>query len=60
VLARLTGELLEPVRVGEPVVAVGWELRAAGRKRHTASALLDADGRALALAQALWIELRAS
>jgi hypothetical protein len=29
-----------------------------GRKHHSASALYDATGRALAVADALWIELR--
>jgi len=58
-LAGLTAELIEPVPAGEDVVAVGWPLDADGRKHHTASALLGADGRLLARARALWITLRA-
>jgi hypothetical protein len=57
-LARLTAELLEPVALGEPVVVCGWTLSREGRKHESATALLGADGRILALAQALWIELR--
>jgi hypothetical protein len=57
-LAGLTAEIVEPVPAGEDVVAIGWPLRADGRKHHTASALLGADGRLLARAGALWITLR--
>jgi hypothetical protein len=59
-LARMQAELLEPIPVGVPVVAVGWLLAADGRKHHTASALLDADGRLLARARHLWVMPRAS
>jgi len=57
-LARLHAELLSPVALGQPVVAVGWALGSEGRKHHTASALLDADGGLLARARALWITPR--
>ena len=57
-LAGMTAELLEPVPAGPPAVAVGWPLHSDGRKHHTASALLSADGRLLARARALWITLR--
>jgi hypothetical protein len=58
-LAGLTAEIVEPVPAGEQVVALGWPVEADGRKHHTASALLGADGRLLARARALWITLRA-
>ena len=57
-LARLAVERLDSVLVGEPVVAMGWHLGSEGRKHHTASALLSADGDVLARARALWITLR--
>jgi hypothetical protein len=57
-LARMTAEVLEPIALGEPVVAVGWTLGSEGRKHHSATALLAADGRLLARSRALWIELR--
>jgi hypothetical protein len=57
-LGRMTAEVLERPRVGDLLVAVGWEHGREGRKRHTASALLDADGRTVARARATWIQLR--
>jgi len=57
-LARMTAEALAPIALGEPVVAVGWTLGSEGRKHHSATALLAADGTLLARSRALWIELR--
>jgi hypothetical protein len=57
-LGRLTAERLRDVRAGEDLVVVGWPVSADGRKRHTASAILDGDGDVVARAQATWIELR--
>jgi hypothetical protein len=59
-LARMHAELLEPIPIGEPIVATGWLLEAEGRKHHTASALLAADGRLLARARHLWVRPRAA
>jgi hypothetical protein len=58
-LARMHAELLEPIPLGEPIVATGWLLGAEGRKHYTASALLTADGRLLARAAHLWVTPRA-
>jgi hypothetical protein len=57
-LASMTAELLEPIPAGEPLIVVGWSLGADGRKHHSATALLTPDGRMLARARALWIQLR--
>jgi hypothetical protein len=57
-LGRLTAERLREVSSGEDLVVVGWPQSAEGRKRHTASAILDRDGDVVARAQATWIELR--
>ena len=57
-LGRLSAEILERPRVGDMLVALGWELAREGRKRHTASALLDADGRTIGRARAIWVQLR--
>lgn len=57
VLARLAASLEAPVAAEEPHVVVSWALGIDGRKRHAASAILDADGAVLARARALWIEL---
>ena len=58
-LARMTAELLEPIALDQPVVAVGWSLGGEGRKHESATALLAADGRMLARSRALWILMRA-
>ncbi len=58
VLARLAAAIDEEPIVGAPHVLVSWELERDGRKRHSACALFDAQGRALARSRALWIELR--
>jgi hypothetical protein len=57
-LAAMAAEVLEPLAVGEPVVAVGWPLESEGRRHRSASALLGANGRLLARARSLWIRLR--
>jgi hypothetical protein len=59
-LARMHAELVAPIPLGEPVVAVGWLLGVEGRKHHTASALLAADGTLLARSRNLWIRPRAA
>lgn len=48
------------VPVGEELVVLGWPRGEDGRKLFSASAVQDARGRVLAVAEALWIELPAS
>ena len=57
-LGRMSAEILERPRVGDMLVTLGWELAREGRKRFTASALLDAEGRTVARARATWVQLR--
>ncbi|UUY04659.1 hypothetical protein LRS13_03765 [Svornostia abyssi] len=59
VLARLAVRIDEELRVGEAYVSVSWKLGEDGRKRTSGTALYTADGRPVAVARALWIELRA-
>jgi hypothetical protein len=59
VLARLAVRILEPVRAGERHTIVSWPIALDGRKRHAGAALHSADGELLAVARALWIELKA-
>jgi hypothetical protein len=59
-LGRMSAEILERPRVGDLLVTLGWELAREGRKRFTASALLDADGRVIARARVTWVQLRTS
>jgi hypothetical protein len=58
VLARLAVRRLAPVRAGEAHVVAAWPLARDGRKHHSAGCLYDAAGTPLAVAEALWIELR--
>ena len=57
-LGRLTAERHREIEVGERLAVVGWPLGDEGRKRHTATAMIDADGEIAARAKATWIELR--
>jgi hypothetical protein len=57
-LGRMSAEILERPRVGDMLVTMGWELAREGRKRFTASALLDGEGRTIARARATWVQLR--
>lgn len=58
VLASMTAELRAPVAVGDDHVVVAWELSSEGRKHQAGSAIYDAAGDCVALAEALWITLR--
>ena len=51
VLASLTVELRERPRAGERHVVAAWPVASDGRKHHSASALYDATGWALAVAE---------
>lgn len=57
VLARLGVSILGDVAPG-PHVLHAWPTASEGRKHFSEEALYDADGRLLAVARALWIELR--
>lgn len=58
-LARMTARVDTSVRVGVEHVVVAWPISADGRKRLAGSAVLDADGKTLAVAEVLLIEPRA-
>ena len=55
VLGRMALEHRRPVVVGEPHVVLGWVERRDGRKTFSGTALYDADGEVLAVAQQTWI-----
>ena len=59
-LARFSAELVREADPAETLVVVGWGERSEGRKHHTASAVIDAEGGTVARARALWIEPRGS
>lgn len=58
VLGRMTARVETPVPAGEEHVVIGWGIGRDGRKHHAGSAVLSADGRVLAAAQALLIAPR--
>jgi hypothetical protein len=57
-LGSLTAHRTRDIRVGEPLVAVGWTLGTGTRSHRTASAILDERGTVVASARAVWVELR--
>ena len=57
VLGRMALQQRAPVVPGEPHVVVGRTTGGEGRKTHTATTLLAADGTVLAVARATWIAL---
>ena len=60
VLARITARVHSLPVIGEEHVVVGERRSAEGRKTWTAATLYDADGRALAVAEHLWITVDAA
>lgn len=58
VLGRLSASLDAPLLVGREHAVLAWPVGREGRKRSSASAVVDADGAVLARARAIWIELR--
>lgn len=58
VLARLAVRIDADVLLGREYVALSWPLGEDGRKRSAGAALYDDAGEPVAVARALWIELR--
>jgi hypothetical protein len=55
-LGRMAARVLERPRAGTPYCLVAWRDGSAdGRKRLAGSALLDGQGRVLAVARAIWV-----
>jgi hypothetical protein len=57
VLARMSTQIHAPVTAETEHVVVSWPLEVDGRKRHTASAVLTAEGDVLAVARVLLVDL---
>lgn len=57
VLGRIAAHVDALPVVGEPHVVVGAELSSSGRKTFTASTMYDSDGRIVARARHVWIEI---
>jgi len=57
VLGELTASIRGRARAGERCIVLGWPLGSDGRKRLSGTAVYAADGRLIAVAQAVWIEV---
>jgi hypothetical protein len=57
VLGELCVSIVGAVQAGSPCVMAGWPLGADGRKRFVGSAVFNEEGRTIALARAVWIEV---
>ena len=55
-LAGIAGRVVRRPAPGERLTVTGWPLERDGRKHHSGSVIHDADGQAIAMARALWIE----
>jgi hypothetical protein len=60
VLGELAADIDGTITPGERCIAAGWSLGLDGRKRYAGSAVYAADGRTLALARAVWIDVPAA
>lgn len=58
-LARMAARIERPVLPGEKLRVTGWEIGREGRKFSCASAIHDEAGDLVALARALWVEVKA-
>ena len=56
-LGRLRARQTAPLPVGEPCTVLAWSLGLEGRKGRAGSAIVRADGRPAALAEATWISM---
>lgn len=56
-LGSLAAEIRRRPKPGERLIAMAWAKGAEGRKHFSDSALVDENGEAVAVANALWIEL---
>ncbi len=56
-LASLAADVFRRPRAGERLTVLAWAGTSQGRKHNAYSALLDAEGETLALAEALWIAI---
>jgi hypothetical protein len=57
-LARLAARIERPVMPGERLSLTGWEISREGRKHHSATVIHDQAGEVVAVARALWIEVK--
>jgi hypothetical protein len=57
-LGQLTAHPVRDLRVGEPLVVVGWTIHHGRRSHRTASAIVDENDQIVASARAVWVEVK--
>lgn len=58
-LANMSADIVRRPTTGEGLTVTGWTLGHDGRKHHSASVIHDAEGKVVALAKALWVDVGA-
>ncbi|WP_417449202.1 PaaI family thioesterase [Kordiimonas sp.] len=59
-LARLTAQIIKPLKAEGDATVIGWDMGASGRKRRCGTAVFDADGTLVAKAEGLWVVVDAA
>lgn len=57
-LGRMSAEVEPGIRTGDRYVVIGWKIDQDGRKYHSGTALIGADGRVHGRARSTWIRLK--
>jgi hypothetical protein len=60
VLGELCASLVRDLAIGQPAVVSAWPITHEGRKRSSGSAIHTSDGKLVAVARAVWVEVPAS
>lgn len=55
---RMSAQVHQPIRPGEPCVVIGWPMGQEGRKYHAGTAIFNAQGQLAAQSVQLWLQLR--
>lgn len=58
-LAGMAAKIIRRPAPGEDLAVTGWAIDHDGRKHHAGSVIHDADGQAIAMARALWVDVGA-
>ncbi len=57
-LGRMAVEIIKPVKPGQELVVIGWQIAEEGRKIQAGTALFDENGNLCAKGRSTWIELK--